>query len=85
MRTTVTLDPDTEEIVRERMARKGLSFKQAINETIRDGAQGRVEREPYVMKPRSLGKPKLELTKALQLSGELEDEHTLAVIRGVAE
>lgn len=37
MRTTVTLDPDAEQIVRERMAAKGVSFKRALNDAIRAG------------------------------------------------
>jgi len=38
MRTTVTLDPDVEQIVRERMSAKGVSFKRALNDAIRDGS-----------------------------------------------
>lgn len=36
-RTTVTLDPDTEQIIRVRMRRLGVSFKRALNDAIRDG------------------------------------------------
>ncbi|UDY23549.1 hypothetical protein [Nocardioides sp. Kera G14] len=36
MRTTVTLDPDVEQLVRERMAAKGVSFKRALNDAIRE-------------------------------------------------
>ncbi|MFT4262265.1 MAG: hypothetical protein QM572_02690 [Nocardioides sp.] len=38
MRTTVTLDPDVEQLVRERMSAKGVSFKRALNEAIRESA-----------------------------------------------
>ena len=35
MRTTVTLDPDVERLVRDVMRERGLSFKQALNEALR--------------------------------------------------
>lgn len=38
MRTTVTLDPDVEQVLRERMAAKGVSFKRALNDAIRESA-----------------------------------------------
>jgi len=33
MRTTVTLDPDVERIIKDAMRESGLSFKQALNES----------------------------------------------------
>ena len=38
MRTTVTLDPDVEQLLRERMAAKGVSFKRALNDAIRENS-----------------------------------------------
>jgi hypothetical protein len=35
MRTTITLDPDTEALVRREMARSRMSFKRAVNDAIR--------------------------------------------------
>lgn len=35
MRTTVTIDPDTESLLNEEMRRTGLSFKQVLNQSIR--------------------------------------------------
>ena len=35
MRTTVTLEPDTEALLREEMARTGASFKDLLNQSIR--------------------------------------------------
>jgi len=37
MRTTVTLDPDTERMVRALMRERGISFKHALNDAIRAG------------------------------------------------
>ena len=45
MRTTVTLDDDALAVVRRRMRERGVSFKQALNDAIRDGAQGRPSAE----------------------------------------
>lgn len=80
MRTTVTLDSDAEQIIRERMASKGISFKQALNDTIRDGATGRPD---YVFRQttHNMGVPKVDLTKANQLAAELENEEILAKMR----
>lgn len=73
MRTTVTLDPDTAALIQRRMRERGISFKQALNEAIRAGA-GREDREPFRTATAALGVPAVNLDRALQLAGELEDE-----------
>jgi hypothetical protein len=74
VRTTVTLDPDTRLLVERAMRERGLSFKEAINEAIRAGfAPGGRDTRRYTT-PRDLGPARLDLTKALGLSSELEDE-----------
>ncbi len=80
MRTTVTLDPDAEQIIRERMESKGVSFKQALNDAIRDGTEGRVDfmfRQVTV----DLGAPMVDLTKANQLAADLENVELVAKMR----
>lgn len=77
MRTTVTLDPDTEQVVRERMAAKGVSFKVALNDAIRDGNRARVDMA-FSTETFDLGAPVRDLTKALHLSGDLEDAELVA-------
>ena len=72
VRTTVTLDADTEKLLRQRMAERRISFKQALNDAIRAGL-GTEEPEPFRTKTYDMGPPKVDLTKALQLAGELED------------
>ncbi len=77
MRTTVTLEPDVEALIRRRMSERGLSFKDALNEAIRAGlASGRTSggfRTPTA----DLGLPSVNLDRALALAGELEDEELL--------
>ncbi len=80
MRTTVTLDADTEHLVRQRMKDKGVSFKRALNDAIREGAVGRT-REQFESPSFDLGVPAVDLTKALRLAGELEDEHLISGMR----
>ena len=37
MRTTVTLDPDVERLIRGAMQERGASFKETLNQAVRDG------------------------------------------------
>lgn len=81
MRTTVTLDPDTEQVVRARMAAEGVSFKRALNDAIRDGARGRPRPATFSMATFDLGEPSLDLTHALRVAADLEDESVLQRMR----
>ena len=74
MRTTVTLDSDTEQLVRQRMIERRVSFKQALNDLIREG-QASVE-GPLQFKTttRRMGRAAVNLDKALRIVGELEDD-----------
>jgi len=78
MRTTITLDPDVEALVRQAMRERGLSFKQALNQAIRAGAAGAsgAKVEPFRQRSFGLGRPRVDLTKALSLAGELDDQRT---------
>ena len=64
------------------MRERGLSFKDAVNEAIRAGLGDRPSGAPSFTTPRALGPPNLDLTKALALAGQLEDE---ALMRRLAE
>lgn len=81
MRTTVTLDPDTEQLVRRRMRERGLSFKQAVNELIRSGATGGDVPTAFETVTASLGTSRVNLDRALQLAADLEDEELLRRMR----
>jgi hypothetical protein len=74
MRTTVTLDPDTEALVRRRMRERGVSFKVALNDAIREGLTSRRNRTQFRTRTADLGRPVVSLDRALLLVGELEDE-----------
>lgn len=77
MRTTVTLDDDTVVLLRRRMRERGVSFKQALNDAIRDGAGGRPSPARFATTTADLGVPTVNLDRALQLAADLEDEELL--------
>lgn len=73
MRTTVTLDADTEALVRRLMQQRDVSFKQALNDAIRAGAVPALDRPPFRTQTFRLGPPRVDLDRALQVAAELED------------
>ena len=80
MRTTVSLDPDTEALIRNRMRERGVSFKQAVNDAIREGIGGGA-RQPFRTETTNLGIPAVSLDRAIALAGELEDEELVRRMR----
>jgi hypothetical protein len=81
MRTTVTLDPDTEQIIRRQMAERGVSFKQAVNDAIRNGVRPQADREPFRTRTASMGRSTVNLDRALSVAADLEDEELLRRMR----
>ena len=76
MRTTVTLEPDADAIVRQLMRERHLTFKQAVNEAIRRGDAARASTR-YETPTFNMGAPIVPLDKALQLAADLEDEEII--------
>lgn len=77
MRTTVTLDPDVERLLRDAMKRHGLSFKEALNEAARVGLSGKQPKrgKPFVQKSFRMGAPQdFRWDKVLAIAAALEDE-----------
>ena len=76
MRTTVTLDPDTAELVRARMRERRISFKQALNDALREalGVASSSGAGEFRTATFDLGLPALNLDRALKVAAELEDE-----------
>ena len=81
MRTTVTLDADTEQIVRRRMRERGVSFKEALNDAIRSGVAAAGAAAPFRTQTASMGASQVILDRALQLAGDLEDEELIRKAR----
>lgn len=74
MRTTITLDPDVEALLKKTMRERGITFKDAVNQAVRDGlAKPAEDVPPFKQRAFHLGKPLVDLTKALALADELYD------------
>jgi hypothetical protein len=82
VRTTITLDPDTDAAVRKLMRERGLTFKQAVNQAIRQGTSS--PRGARVARTRTfpMGRLALPIDKALRLAADLKDEE---IIRKLAQ
>jgi hypothetical protein len=79
VRTTLTVDDDLAQALKERAFRTGASFKAVVNEALRSGLEntGAAPRaRQHRLRPASLGgvRPALDLDKALRLADSLEDE-----------
>ena len=75
MRTTITLDPDVEVLLKNAMRDHDASFKQVLNDAVRQGMRRttvlpRLRYEPMTV---DLGRQLVDLTKANSLADELED------------
>lgn len=81
MRTTVTLDPDTHEVVRRRMVERKQSFKEALNDLIRQARRGQESDREFQTQTASMGVSRVNLDRALQLVGELEDAELIRKMR----
>ena len=56
VRTTVTLDPDVDRLLKEEMRRSGTTFRQALNQAIRRTLAGNFaeEHRPFKLRPKRL-------------------------------
>lgn len=81
MRTTVTLDPDVAALIRQRMRELGISFKQAVNDAIRASVKPPSRAKPFRLHTAAMGKPSVNLDRALQLAAEIEDEELVRKTR----
>jgi hypothetical protein len=77
MRTTVTLDPDVEGLLRTAMRERGVSFKQALNQAIRAGLvpQAPSRKKRFAQRTFRMGAEQyFRWEKALAASEAIEDE-----------
>jgi hypothetical protein len=77
MRTTVTLDPDVEQLLRDAMQRRRLSFKEALNQAIRNGLSHAVhpgaDEPPFIVHARRMGlRAGVDGGRLNQIADELE-------------
>jgi hypothetical protein len=81
MRTTLTLDDELVDALKQKAVRDRRPFKEIVNTTLRAGlvASTQPSPKPYRLEPVSLGRamPGINLDKALSLADSLEDEELL--------
>jgi hypothetical protein len=82
VRTTVTLDPENDLALRRLMRERGLTFRQAVNQAIRDGLAPRRAPSEVRLPTFAMGEPLVPIDKALRLAADLEDEE---IIRKLAQ
>jgi plasmid stability protein len=78
MRTTLTLDDQLAQELKEVAHKTGKSFKEVVNETLRNGLRPKRASvpKPYRLATVSLGgvRPGINLDKALSIADAIEDE-----------
>ena len=75
MRTTITLEPDVEPLIRKAMKERSISFKEALNSTVRKGLTQAKSKRHFVQKSWSLGQEQHFMwDKALAVAVAIEDE-----------
>ena len=76
MRTTVTLHPDVERLIRDAMRERAISFKEALNEAARMGLRGRIHKRPRRFTQRTFpmgAAQEFRWDKALAVADAIED------------
>jgi len=80
MRTTATLEPEVEILLRKVMKERGVSFKKALNDAVKAGLSPRARgvTKPYVQKTYSMGfDQNFPWDKARIIADALEDEELI--------
>ncbi len=88
MRTTLTLDDDLAMELQSKARDEGRSFKDVVNEALRRGLEVAVPASAAPITVRVFAGgfvPGVDLVKANQLAAQLEDDHTIAVMREATE
>lgn len=89
MRTTVTVDPDVEQLLRLAMQRTGQGFKATLNQALRRGLADTVvpsEEPPFVVEAHDMGlRPGIDLADVHDFETELDVDGFLDVTRKLAE
>lgn len=86
MRTTVTLDADVEQLLREAMERGRKSFKQTLNEAVRRGLKGGggVEEPEFEVSAKPMGlRSGIDPARIRDLDDEAEIEEFLRKTRAL--
>jgi hypothetical protein len=79
MRTTITLDSDVEQLLKDVVRKRDITFKEAVNDAIRAGLKGPVGKRPrFRQQTFAMGTGQgNQWDKALQMADAIEDEELL--------
>ena len=80
----MTLDPDVARKLKQLAGERGISFKEALNSSVRRGlGEAAIKPRAHRLPPpqRLEARPGVNLDKALRLAGETEDEETMRRLR----
>lgn len=76
MRTTLTLDDDLAMLLKREAESSGRPFRDIVNEALRRGLETPALRDDVdIPEPVAMGPACIDLTKALSLADELDDDH----------
>lgn len=88
MRTTLTLDPDVAQLLSKEAARRGVTFKQVVNDAIRRGlsptASTRGTRRYRVRPHKTALRPGIDAAGFNRLADELEDDAVITKVGATA-
>ena len=76
---TVDFALDTEQMIRHRMATRGISFEQAVNDSIRQGFDRGGVWEPFRTLANSTGGERVSPDRDPRAAAEIDDEDVLQV------
>ena len=80
MRTTLTLDPDTEKLLRDEQHRTKSSFKQVLNSAVRKALRPALRSRPKLLPPRPMGlRTGIDPRELAGLADDLEAENYLRI------
>ena len=83
MRTTVTLEPDVAERLSQLMKERDLTFKEAVNSTLRRGLGQEGHAHPYKAPSYPMGlKPGIDGDRITHVMDEMADEDFVRRMRG---
>ncbi len=78
MRTTLTLDPDTEKLLRDEQHRTKNSFKEVLNNAVRTALRPARRSRPKLLPPRAMGlRTGIDPRELAGLADDLETESYL--------
>jgi hypothetical protein len=83
METLVKLDADVEELLRQAARSRNVEFDRALNDAVRAGLapSATTTGRRFVQKTYPAGSDRIDLTHALALADQLEDEETVRKMR----